>query len=204
MDPKAHESYLPDDTLRLYEVRNHRHAVEILANSCAQEFAEIMNALRIFRLTLADITKPGGNQSDIPKRITSLLRPLKWYETRISGDLHVRLVAGKPKQGVEGEEAELEVLKEGSITKKGYIDGHKIDYVKGRVAFDIEWNSKEQTFDRDLAAFRAFYDCDVIDAGVLLTRSAEFEQGFCDTWSSVGQEWEAITETGRQAEVDSK
>lgn len=33
---------------------------------------------------------------------------------------------------------------------KGYIDGHNIDFVKGKVAFDLEWNSKDQTFDRDL------------------------------------------------------
>ncbi len=32
---------------------------------------------------------------------------------------------------------------------ENFIDGHKIDYVKGRVAFDLEWNSKDQTFDRD-------------------------------------------------------
>ncbi len=31
-------------------------------------------------------------------------------------------------------------------------DTHKVDYLKGRVAFDLEWNSKDQTFDRDLFA----------------------------------------------------
>ena len=35
----------------------------------------------------------------------------------------------------------------------------------------MEWNSKDQTFDRDLYAFRAFYECNLIDAAVLLTRS---------------------------------
>ena len=39
------------------------------------------------RLTLADIRKPGGNESDIPKRISSLLRSKGWKETRIKGDL---------------------------------------------------------------------------------------------------------------------
>jgi hypothetical protein len=54
---------------------------------------------------------------------------------------------------------------------ENYIDGHKIDYVKGRVAFDLEWNSKDQTFDRDLYAFRTFHECGVISVAVLLTRS---------------------------------
>ena len=37
----------------------------------------------------------------------------------------------------------------------------------------MEWNSKDQTFDRDLVAFRAFFDFDAISAGVLVTRSTE-------------------------------
>jgi hypothetical protein len=28
-----------------------------------------------------------------------------------------------------------------------FMDGHKIDFVKNAVAFDMEWNSKDQTFD---------------------------------------------------------
>lgn len=54
-----------------------------------------------------------------------------------------------------------------------FVDGHEVDFVKGCVAFDMEWNSKDQTFDRDLYAVRAFYDCNVVTAGVLLTRSAD-------------------------------
>ena len=42
--------------------------------------------------------------------------------------------------------------------------------VKGKVAFDLEWNAKDQTFDRDLAAFRAFFDYGRISVGVLVTR----------------------------------
>lgn len=38
-------------------------------------------------------------------------------------------------------------------------------------ALRVEWNSKDQTFDRDLYAFRAFHDADIISAAVLLTRS---------------------------------
>lgn len=28
-----------------------------------------------------------------------------------------------------------------------------------KIAFDVEWNSKDQTFDRDLYAFRSFSEC---------------------------------------------
>jgi len=46
------------------------------------------------------------------------------------------------------------------------------------VAFDLEWNSKDQTFDRDLYAFSAFSLCGAIDAGILVTRSAELNSVF--------------------------
>lgn len=59
-----------------------------------------------------------------------------------------------------------------------FVDGHKVDYVKNRVAFDLEWNSKDQTFDRDLYAFRAFHECGVVSAAVLLTRSEELNPVF--------------------------
>ena len=61
---------------------------------------------------------------------------------------------------------------------ENFIDGHKIDYVKGRVAFDLEWNSKDQTFDRDLYALRAFHECGLISAGVMVTRSASLNPVF--------------------------
>src|SRR5690606_9968134 len=64
------------------------------------------------------------------------------------------------------------------IILKNFLDGHKVDYVKNRVAFDLEWNSKDQTFDRDLYAFRAFYDCNLIDAAVLMTRSESLNAVF--------------------------
>lgn len=46
------------------------------------------------------------------------------------------------------------------------------------MAFDLEWHSKDQTFDRDLYAFRAFHECDLIDAAVLLTRSGDLNHVF--------------------------
>ncbi|MGH7849911.1 MAG: BglII/BstYI family type II restriction endonuclease, partial [Thermodesulfobacteriota bacterium] len=58
------------------------------------------------------------------------------------------------------------------------LDTHKVDYVKGRVAFDLEWNSKDQTFDRDLFAFRTFFECDAISLGVLVTRSNDLDNLF--------------------------
>ena len=34
----------------------------------------------------------------------------------------------------------------------GYLTGYRVDYFKNGIAVDIEWNSKDQTFARDLSA----------------------------------------------------
>ena len=184
--------YVPEDIQKLYEIHNYRNAAQILATGCAQEFSEICEALRTFRLTLADIRKPGGNESDIPKRLSRLLRSQGWSETRIKGDLLITKVTGTlPKKGEDtgddneekDELEEIEELKKSGhhierIRRKNFLDGHKVDYVKHRVAFDLEWNSKDQTFDRDLYAFRAFHECDLVDAAILLTRSADLNEVF--------------------------
>ena len=53
-----------------------------------------------------------------------------------------------------------------------------IDFVKGRVALDMEWNSKDQTFDRDLFAMRTYHECDIISVGVIITRSESLNSVF--------------------------
>ncbi len=161
------EKYLPADILDLYEVRNYRHAAEVLSTGCPVELEEIVIALRAFSLTTADLLAPGGNESSIPKQMSSLLRPKEWYETKIQGDLLITVETHKTKR-IERKENRIEK----------FLDGHKIDYLKNSVAFDLEWNSKDQTFDRDLYAFRAFHEAGVIDAAVLLTRSESLNEVF--------------------------
>jgi len=192
---------LPKGFTDLYEIHNYRNAVELLGKN--KEFKEIIDALMEFRITLDDIRKPGGNESTIPKKVTALLRPKGWYETKVRADLAVTSIGklGKKKKAEEEDEedeedelAEIttekpeELKKKGFIIKerelKNFIDGHKVDYVKERLAFDLEWNSKDQTFDRDLYAMRAFYECNLIDAGILLTRSKDLNPVF----DKMGQE----------------
>lgn len=145
--------YIPEDIRDLYEIHDFRHSAAILANEFPGEFEEICQALRDFRLTHSDITNPGGNESSIPKKISAILRPLGWTEGKLNAKLMV----------------DEEVIS---------TDTHKIDYLKGRVAFDLEWNSKDQTYDRDLYAFRTFFDYNKISVGVLLTRSTSLNSVF--------------------------
>lgn len=134
------ERYIPADILARYEVFSYRNAALILSEAHPQEFGELMTALREFKLTRAIIAKAGGNESDIPKAVSTLLRPLGWHETTIQADLLVKLLWREAGLTPKGKATSTKMTRE--LTKARFLDGHKVDYVKNRVAFDLEWNSK--------------------------------------------------------------
>ncbi len=173
---------LPKSIVEKYELYNFNSAVEILTQSHSEEFFDIIQALERFQITTEDIITPGGNESSVPKKLSALLRPLDWKELEISGDLAVRLFEGKKQKEFSREF----VLKE-------FISGHKIDYVKGEIAVDLEWNSKDQTFDRDLYAFRTFYECGVITCGIIITRSEKLNAVFSALGENIKKKYGAST-----------
>lgn len=170
-DPKTVvEKKVPRDVRSRFEVYSYRNAAVILRDAHGGEFEELMTALRGFSITTQMIRMPGGNESKIPPVLSKALRPKGWHETIIQGDLKVTRKWKEAKVGKKGFDPKTSI-----IHRERFLDGHKIDYVKNKVAFDLEWNSKDQTFDRDLFAFSAFAQCGVIDVGVLLTRSLSLD-----------------------------
>jgi len=147
------KNYIPSDIDELYEIHDYNHAAAILTNEFPTEAREIFEALRKFRFTEEEVKKPGGNETDFPKKFSKILRPMGWVEDT----LKAKMVAD-----------DIEISH----------DTHKVDYLKGRVAFDLEWNSKDQTFDRDLYAFRTFFEFHKISVGVLVTRSNDLDPFF--------------------------
>lgn len=170
--------YIWPEVASRYEVFSYRHAAAILATSCPVHFAEVQRALVNFGITRREIGTPGGNESPIPKKFSTLLRPYGWYEARIQADLMVRLQEYNEVLTPSGKTVKVKRPLPTQRTISNFIDGHKIDYVKDRVALDLEWNSKDQTFDRDLYAFRAFHECGLISAGVMVTRSQRLNPVF--------------------------
>lgn len=184
------EKMIPADLRAKYEVYSYRSAATILKEGHPEEFEELCRALRDFTITTTIIRTAGGNESEVPKLFSAALRPRGWQETIIRGDLLVqkisRVEVGAHTNGRPRTEKRIEVIR-----REKYLDGHKVDYVKGRVAFDLEWNSKDQTFDRDLYAFSAFAQTGVIDVGVLVTRGGpemtEFIKGLGQSLTRQGE-----------------
>ncbi|WP_110650433.1 BglII/BstYI family type II restriction endonuclease [Salinicola peritrichatus] len=172
------ETHLDPRILELYDVYSYRHAAAILATSFPEQLRELQEALLNFSITRRDIGMPGGNESGIPKLISRRLRPTGWNEARIQGDLVVRMQEHSEDFLDDGSVRKHKHPEKEAIKLESFIDGHKIDYVKGKVAFDLEWNSKDQTFDRDLYAMRMFHECGLISVGVMLTRSEKLNPLF--------------------------
>lgn len=176
MKKMTSNKYIEKDIRSKYEFYDYGHALEILHESFPEEWQEIQHALRQLKLTSTDVLEAGGNESPIPKKFDDVLYPYGWREIRISGDLIVKKYPRKNAQrrgSFADEPFEIETI-------TGYIDGHNIDFLKNKVAFDLEWNSKDQTFDRDLLAMRTYFDCGLIDVGVIVTRAKELNDVFKD------------------------
>lgn len=165
--------YIRDSLLNKFEFQSYGHALEILSEAFPTEWNEIQDCLESLTISTDDLRAAGDNETAIPKKFDDILYPLGWREIRITGDLLVKLYPRKANQ--RGRFAD-EPFDEKVI--QGYIDGHNIDFVKDKVAFDLEWNSKDQTFDRDLIAMRTYFDCGLVEVGIIVTRSKELNDIF--------------------------
>lgn len=158
---------LPENLRDRYSVSSYRSAHAVLKERAPDDLQAILSILDAFTISRTEIRKPGGNRMSATTRFGELAVARGFVEeVRIEADLLVKLRAGK------GENAPVV----DRILREDFIHNHLVDFWRGRVAFDYEWNSKDQTYDRDLYAFRSFFEAGVIDVGVIVTR--ELDQAF--------------------------
>ena len=157
-----------------YSMYSYGHALDILETSFLDEWGEIKACLDGLEITHDDLMTPGGNESPIPAKFDAFLWPRGWREERITGDLLIK----KYPRAVNARRGRFASSPSDEVLIEGWIDGHNIDFVKNRVAFDLEWNSKDQTFDRDILAMRTYHECGIIDVGIIVTRAQELNRIF--------------------------
>ena len=168
------KDYVWSELIPRYEFISYGHALEIISIGYAKQWSEIEECLRNLSITRDDITAAGGSESAIPKKFDEVLYPYGWREIRISGDLHVK--SYQRKRG--GHRGNFEEKPTEEIVIEQFVDGHNVDFIKGKVALDLEWNSKDQTFDRDILAMRTYFECGIIDVGVIVTRAENLNDIF--------------------------
>lgn len=148
---------LPDEILRTYEIHNWRNAAQVLSGAYPDEWEDVIDVLSRFVLHKSDVVTAGGRKSRISEGLDSALKERGWNEREIV-----------TKVSVDGAERETRT--------------HAIDCVKSRVGLEIEWNSKDQTFVRDLNNFRVLFDLHVLDVGIIITRADHLQ----DLFASLG------------------
>lgn len=147
------KSLVPAEIRERFDVHEWRNGLAVLHTAHSNEWRNILTVLREFELTANEILAAGGSKSAIAKKVDQRLYGLGWSEKTFSTATIV-------------DEARYE-----SPT-------HKVDCIKGRVALEVEWNSKDSMFDRDLNNFRQLFDLRAIDVGVIITRGSELQSIF--------------------------
>lgn len=162
------EHVFSEELRQKFEIYSYRNAATILANSFPEHLDNLLKALNLFEISKQMIRTPGGSKGPIAKYVDTLFTEIQgWREARISADLHVKLLHAKQKDRIISE-----------YIREGFLDGHRIDFLNGKIALDFEWNSKDQTYDRDLYAFSAFYEAGAIDLGIIITRGSSMDTHF--------------------------
>jgi hypothetical protein len=144
---------IPPDVASLYDAHEWRNAVGVLTTACSAEWADILHALRQFRLHRSEILKKGGRKSLISIRFDTYLIERGWSEKQFATAITV-----------DGKTFETPT--------------HKVDCHKNRVALEVEWNNKTEFCDRDLNNFRLLFELRAIDVGVIVTRCSHLQAIF--------------------------
>lgn len=144
---------LPADIIDKYEVHEWKHACAILKADFPNEWDDIIELLKDFKLCKSHIASGGKNKSKVSGSIDNFLYSKGWVEKEFATSVKV-------------DEAVLD-----SPT-------HKVDCYKNRVALEIEWNNKDPFFDRDLNNFRLLFDLRAISVGVIITRCDHLQNIF--------------------------
>ncbi|HXF55866.1 MAG TPA: BglII/BstYI family type II restriction endonuclease [Hyphomicrobiaceae bacterium] len=144
---------IPTDVGDLYEVYESRNAVGVLATARAEEWADILHALRQFSLLRSEIVRRGGRKSLIAIRFDGFLIERGWREKEFQTAVRI-------------DDRTLET------------PTRKVDCYKNHVALEVEWNNKTEFYDRDLNNFRLLFDLRAIDVGIIVTRSSHLQRIF--------------------------
>lgn len=144
---------VPDDLLESFQVHEWKHACAILVHDFPEEWQDIIDVLRSFKLKKSWISEGGGRKSKVSDYIDSFLYSRGWREKQFNTKIIVD-------------------------TNEIVSPTHKVDCYKNRIALEIEWNNKDPFFDRDLNNFRLLFDLRAISVGVIITRTDDLQSIF--------------------------
>lgn len=172
------DDVVPADIRSRFEWVETGSAASILKALGPSEWADLIKVLDEFTLAPNSWLVAGGNKGDVAADLDSRFRELGWLETRIDVRVEGFLFTDFYKKGndyIARDEAKAQEL---------YLEGYRVDNHKGRMIVDIEWNAKDGNLDRDMAAYRSWFEYGLIDGAVIITKDRKpLLQLARDIWS---------------------
>lgn len=137
-----------------FQIEMLHHAEAILRHDMADVIDDIENILVGLEIPVEELIRGGGGEGQGTQRMRRALKTCGWMKH----NFQIRKI-------VDGEEKE-------SIS-------HEVDHVKsfpaGKCALEIEWNTKDTFYDRDLENFKRLHADGVISLGVIITRGTSLQ-----------------------------
>ncbi len=143
----------PEAVHEKFEISETHHAAAILHTDFRPEWDDLVGMLSGFSLKRSDIMTPGGGKSPISRGINGFFYNRLWKEHNFK----------------------IEVRADDAVT---LAPTHHVDYFRGRIAIETEWNNKDPFFDRDLTTFRLLFELNVLSVGAIITRASELQDIF--------------------------
>ncbi len=149
-----------------FDIVDWRNARAILTSVHPDEWRQVCEVLGAFRLRWSDVTKKGkGNKSEMAGILDSGLYQMGWVEKQFMTEIVVD-------------------------DQRRATPTHAVDCYKNRVALEVEWNNKDPFYDRDLNNFRLLFDLNVIDVGIIVTRSTALQKWMKENFVLFGKQRE--------------
>ncbi len=159
-----------------WEIQSINFADVIVREEFSKELDELADILLASSFTIEDsIIKRGGGLADQTQELTVSLNNKGWWKNNITISNTIEF------------QNEFDPIVSSSTS-------HEIDHLKKNdadqvIALEIEWNNKDEFFDRDFQSIRRLYELNVIDLGVIITRGQNLEDELLPMISQFFESW---------------
>jgi hypothetical protein len=140
-----------------YVVRNINYGMELLVNAFPDHYASLIRALKGWTVSWADIEAAGGSKSPVSRHFEDAFEGEGWAETSLGIETRLAGVTTIARTH------KIDLFKRGP---RGELPG---------IGIELEWNNKDEFFDRDLINFEAIHRARGLAVGIVVTRGPDLQ-----------------------------
>lgn len=164
-----------------FSIADRNHAGTILHHKFRAAENDIEESLLGLSLPISWIIGSGGGLSKPTQMMREAFEDHGWDKKNYAITKVISETVNEPIV-THGSTGEVTIKSEHSIVNVVTDQSHEIDHAKdfdeSTIALEIEWNNKDTFFARDLSTFRQLYQSEIIEMGIIVTRSAGLQASF--------------------------